>query len=56
MKDKTYILIFSDRKNNELTRKYFEAKNIRKAREVAFNLISCSMMQDLQKISVKLKK
>ena len=46
---KTYILIFTDRKGNELLREKTDAENITEARKFADKKLSNSLINDLYK-------
>ena len=50
---KTYILIFTDRKGNELLREKTDAENITEARKFADKKLSNSLINDLYKIIVR---
>lgn len=50
---KTYILIYSDRKGNELLREKTDAENITEARKYADKKLANSMINDLYKIIVR---
>lgn len=55
MKTKTYILIYEDRQGNELLRKEIEEINIKEARKIRDKYLATSMINDLEKIKVRVK-
>jgi len=52
---KTYILIFEDKKGNELKRTETTAFNIKEARIYRDKVLANSMINDLYKIRVRVK-
>lgn len=52
---KTYILIYQDKKGNELQRYAIQEPNIKSARTYARRVLAVSMINDLRKIRVIVK-
>lgn len=52
-KEKNYVFIFEDRNGNELTRRELECASLAKAKDIAKDYKSKSMLNDLHKIVVK---
>ncbi len=50
---KTYILIYEDRKGNELQTEKIEETNIKQARILAAKKLANSMINDLHRIKVR---